>query len=382
MMSNFFCSIHEIFNTIFGNCNSHLMWSVAMFISWSLYFTLACFDLGLGILFRWIKRNKIKNIIIKKLEPIWIAHQLLLIIATTTLFVNFQHIFEAFCFIFKNFTIGLLLIFVLRKILHNIRDKISHQYTRNIVEFLIADSCFMILLLFGSLLSGIFSGIPFYYNKNNIIISFFQMQDLFNWNTLIIQITLLLSSITLGAVYLNFKIKSMKRISLFASVSLLAIMIVSLPLTLYTNTPWLHTTFNANWLYLAPIFLQIASISSIFLKNFKFAFILNIISMLNLSWVFISSIYPYALPSKLELEQSVSIDHTTNFIDISLLPIILISCLSIFFIAFFVKIVQEKKIILNKELLNFLICICSILAIFYFLDLDALNSLSTFLDQI
>lgn len=346
----------------------------------SMYFGIALMDFGIGMLLRSIKNDKIKNKILKKLKPIWMLNQIYLLVLFLLLFIIFQSTLEAFFSIFPSIIILLICVFILRKTAIKFTARSSNTIVIRFSNFLIADTSFMILVIFSAITSCMLQGIPFYYDNSGKIISLFKIAHLFNITTAIIIIIFLSFSISLGSLFCSLYIKSLRKFTIACSGILLAILIALLPSLIHINYPWCNTRLHIKWLHFIPIILQNLALFNIIIKRTKFAMVFTILGIVSLMALFVSMMYPYVLPSCVDLKQSINIDSDYNFIN-SFIPTIIALTLGAVFLIFLHRIIAQKTIRVEKEFLRFLIAIVCTLTFIYFLNLDSILTLSNFLDQ-
>ncbi|MEJ2697787.1 MAG: cytochrome d ubiquinol oxidase subunit II [Candidatus Sulfobium sp.] len=138
-----------------------IIWFVLWGILWAVYFMLDGFDLGAGILQRFVGRNDTeRRMVINTFGPVWDGNEVWLITAGGATFAAFPTTYALmFSYLYTPLLI-ILFALILRGVSFEFRGKSESRSWRNLWDIAIFLGSFVPTLLFGVAFGNIFQGLP------------------------------------------------------------------------------------------------------------------------------------------------------------------------------------------------------------------------------
>jgi cytochrome d ubiquinol oxidase subunit II len=124
------------------------------------YAILDGFDLGVGMLHLFVKRDKERRIMINSIGPVWDGNEVWLVTGGGALFAAFPHVYATVFSGFYNAFILLLFMLIFRAVAIEFRSKRPMHWWRQMWDVAFSIASFLIAFLMGVALGNIITGIP------------------------------------------------------------------------------------------------------------------------------------------------------------------------------------------------------------------------------
>ncbi|PID27739.1 MAG: cytochrome d ubiquinol oxidase subunit II [Candidatus Cloacimonadota bacterium] len=165
------------------------------------YAILDGFDLGVGILQFFTKKNEDRRVLINSIAPFWDGNEVWLLTGGGALFAAFPHVYAT---VFSGFYLAIMLLLVgliFRAVCMEFRGQVESDAWREFWDKAFNFSSFLIALLLGVALGNIYTGIPLGEDMNYTGSFFTLLRPM----PLLIGVTGLMMLVMQGALYLNIK---------------------------------------------------------------------------------------------------------------------------------------------------------------------------------
>lgn len=145
---------------MFSGIDLNLIWFILIAVLLTGYTILDGFDLGVGALHRFTRKDKHRRITLNSIGPVWDGNEVWLITGGGALFAAFPHVYAT---VFSGFYIAfmlLLFVIIFRAVSIEFRGKVESDGWRNLWDFMFQISSFVIPLLMGVAIGNIINGLP------------------------------------------------------------------------------------------------------------------------------------------------------------------------------------------------------------------------------
>jgi len=292
-----------------------IIWFILWGVLWAVYFMLDGFDLGAGILQRFLGKNEIeKKTIVRTFGPFWDGNEVWLLTAGGATFAAFP---TTYALMFSYLYTALLLILfalIFRGVAVEFRNKAESASWRNGWDIVILLSSFLTALLFGVAFGNIFQGLPMdgkgYHGT---------LFTLLNPYGILTGIFFVLLFIVHGALWLTIKTEGdiSSRASSFANKSWYALLAAAVLFLLYTAFATnLYNNYLANpVLFIAP---AIAVLALLGVKVFSVrgrplqAFYASCVTIAAVTFTGVIGLYPNLIPSSIDPNYSLTIFNSSS----------------------------------------------------------------------
>lgn len=255
------------------------LWYLIIGVSAIFYVVLDGFDLGVGMLQPFAKKDNDRRIFLNAIGPVWDGNEVWLVIVGGALFAGFPDVYATLFSGFYNLCMLLLAALIFRAVGIEFRSKRPSQTWRSIWDYVFSISSYIIAFGLGLTLGNLIEGIPLNENKDFIgsFSLFFRpypiLIGLFTVSLLIMHGSIYLAMKTEGA--LHNKLRSWAKKSIVAFLILYGVTTVA---TWFYIPHMTARMLGSPWLFLVPIasLLAILNVPRQFSRN-------------NDGWAFISS---------------------------------------------------------------------------------------------
>jgi cytochrome d ubiquinol oxidase subunit II len=292
-----------------------IIWFILWAILWAVYFMLDGFDLGVGILQRFLGRNEAeRGAIIRTIGPVWDGNEVWLLTAGGATFAAFP---TTYALMFSYLYTALLLILfslIVRGVSVELRGKEEGAIWRSRWDSALLVGSFLPALLFGVAFGNIFQGLPM--DADGYHGSFF---TLLNPYGLLTGVFFVLLFIMHGALWISFK--TMGELSGRASslankvwYPLLAVAVLFLIYTKFATN--LYSNFvDAPVLFAMPLLAVVALLGiKIFAAKGALlkAFVSSCVTILTVTFTGVIGLFPNLIPSNIDPRYSLTIFNSSS----------------------------------------------------------------------
>jgi cytochrome d ubiquinol oxidase subunit II len=138
----------------------NIIWFILVGILFTGYVILDGFDLGIGIIYLFVKSDEDRRILLNAIGPVWDGNEVWLVTAGGALFAAFPEVYAS---VFSGFYIAfILLLFALifRATAIEFRSKLSSSHWRSVWDVSFSFSSLLASILIGVIFGNIVRGIP------------------------------------------------------------------------------------------------------------------------------------------------------------------------------------------------------------------------------
>lgn len=178
-----------------------VLWYLVIAISVVFYVMLDGFDLGVGILHLFVKKDHDRRIFLNAIGPVWDGNEVWLVVIIGALFAGFPDIYATVMTAFYTMTMIFLVGIMFRAVAIEFRSKQASMRWRRCWDISFCFASILITFLLGVMLGNLIQGIPLNSDKE-FIGGFF---DLFSFYTIVIGIFALSLFALHGCIYLLMK---------------------------------------------------------------------------------------------------------------------------------------------------------------------------------
>ncbi len=292
-----------------------IIWFVLWGVLWAVYFMLDGFDLGAGILQRFLSKTaQERDAIINSIGPVWDGNEVWLITAGGATFAAFP---TTYALMFSYLYSALLLILfslIVRGVSVELRGKEDGLKWRNRWDVGVFIGSFLPALLFGVAFGNIFQGLPM--DADGYHGSLF---TLLNPYGLLTGIFFVLLFIMHGALWINLKTSGQlsERASGFANRAWYPLLVVAVLFLVYTKfTTKLYDNYVGSPILFIVPFLAVTSLIGIKVFALKGkslqAFISSCLTILTVTFTGVIGLFPNLIPSNLDTRYSLTIFNSSS----------------------------------------------------------------------
>ena len=292
-----------------------ILWYLVVGFSIIAYTVLDGFDLGVGMLNFFTKKDYDRRVFLNAIGPVWDGNEVWLVILGGTLLAGFTPVYAALCSGFYTLLMVLLAALVFRASAIEFRSKESSKRWRATWDFVFSFSSLIIALGIGVVLGNLVQGLPI-----NQEMEFVGSLSLFlRPYPLLLGLTSVSLLMMHGAIYLVMKTEGElhDRLRIWATRCMIFFAIMYFFLTVATLTYMPHMVARFREM---PWLMAIAGLAALAFANIPrefnkgndgFAFISSCSVIALLIAIFGIGTYPYLIVSSLDVNQSLTIFNTS-----------------------------------------------------------------------
>lgn len=283
------------------------------------YAILDGFDLGVGIIHLFTKKDEEKRINFNAIGPVWDGNEVWLLTAGGALFAAFPIVYAT---VFSGFYIAfmlLLLALILRAVSFEFRKYVVNPKSKNYWDLAFGLGSLIPALLYGVAIGNVMRGLPIELvdGKVSSSISFL---GLLNPYSLLIGILSLVLFIMHGAIYLTLKTEGeqQEKVINWANKTWISLVVLYVLATLATffAAPYLFNGILKNvlfWILFIVMFISLIYIPvSIRARKFGMAFLSSSVLIAMMILLFALSLFPLLVPSSIDIANSLTIYNASS----------------------------------------------------------------------
>ncbi len=283
--------------------NFQATWFVLWSVLWAVYFTLDGFDLGAGMLQRFVSRGEEdRRTVVNTVGPVWNGNEVWLLTAGGATFAAFPLVYASmFSFLYSALLI-LLFALIFRGVSFEFRGKRESQTWRNGWDWALMLGSFLPALLFGVAFGNIFEGLAFDANgwQGSLL-------GLLNPYGLLTGVLFVLLFIEHGALWLAFKTSGgvAERSARIAGGAWYALLAVAVAFLVYTNfATHLYDNYTNQPLWVIAPAIAVAALLGVKLlgraRRYLWAFYSSCLTIMAVVFTGVIGLYPNLIPSSLD----------------------------------------------------------------------------------
>lgn len=292
------------------------LWLIVLSISISLYGILDGFDLGVGVLYLFPKKDDYRRQLLNAIGPVWDGNEVWLIVIFGGLFAGFPSVYANLLSLFYLPIWYLVFFLIFRVISIEFRSKSESQLWRGIWDIVFSLSSIMIIVFLGGFLGNIIAGFPIDFSKEMIK----EKVSYINFYSVLIGIFSVSLALLHGIIYAIIKVSEdfllyLKKLILKIAFIFFGLYVFTFLYTLLTNSYIKKRMINCplSWLL---IVLSLFSLFMIMLYIKKEKFIMAFLySSLNIFWLISNTfvlLFPNILRSSLDETKSLTIINASS----------------------------------------------------------------------
>jgi len=286
-------------------------WFILVCVLFTGYAMLDGFDLGVGALHLFTKKDEHRRIALNAIGPVWDGNEVWLVTGGGALFAAFPNVYAS---VFSGFYIAFILLLfslIFRAVSIDFRSKLPMRWWRRTWDVCFSLGSIVASLLIGVGMGNIARGIPLD-ESGNFACGFL---DLLNPYSLVLGVTTVCLFMMHGAIYLHMKTEGemQAQVKKWINPCIIAFVICYVIFTYMTLANIPHMTARLNeypWLYAIAVFavLAIANVPREVSKNRDSrAFLFSCLTMVFLMALFAIGMFPYMVYSNPVPEMSLDI---------------------------------------------------------------------------
>ncbi|MGE0197798.1 MAG: cytochrome d ubiquinol oxidase subunit II [Simkaniaceae bacterium] len=282
----------------------HIIWYLVIGASVIFYTVLDGFDLGVGCLHLFTRKDTERRVMLNAIGPVWDGNEVWLIIIFGGLFVGFPSIYATICSAFYTLIMILIAGLMIRAVAIEFRSKQESPHWRRLWDCLFSVSSYIIAFSIGVIMGNLITGIPLN-AEGNFVGTFW---DFFTPYTFLVGVMGVAVFTMHGAIYMLMKTEGElhERIRRWVNPSIMVFIILYLLTTFATLLYMPHMTGamrNVPWLFLVALvsMLMIANVPFCVNRGYDgWAFISSSLSIALLFVLFGIGTYPNMVRSSLD----------------------------------------------------------------------------------
>ncbi len=285
-----------------------LLWYFVIGISVLFYVILDGFDLGVGMLHLFARKDEERRIFLNAIGPVWDGNEVWLVIVAGALFAGFPAAYATLFSGFYNLCMLLLAGLILRAVSIEFRSKTNARYWRIVWDWMFAGASFVIAFGIGTVMGNLIEGLPL--NEDHDFSG--DLSLIFRPYPILIGFFTIALLMMHGSIYLALKTegnlhKHVRRIAHGSTLFFLAMYVLTTVITWF-NSP--HMIVN---IQLYPVLSVIAIAAFLAILNipreFRYnrdgrAFISSAVAITFLFGLYGIGTYPYLIRSTVNQEQN------------------------------------------------------------------------------
>jgi len=285
-----------------------LFFYCVIILSMILYAVLDGFDLGVGVLHLFVKKDEERRLFLNAIGPVWDGNEVWLVIVGGGLFAGFPNVYATLFSSFYDMTIFFLFALIFRAVSIEFRSKHHSPSWRSKWDIAFCLASLLISFGVGVVLGNLIQGIPL--NENQDFVG--NPLHFFNLYSILVGITTIALFSMHGSIYLTMKLEGKLHMRLRSWVNR-CILFFLLCYVATTGATWLyqphmlHAMQQNPWLFVIPLFgfLSILNVPRlIHKKRDGLAFIFSAMSISLLLCLFAIGTFPTLIRSSLSPESN------------------------------------------------------------------------------
>jgi cytochrome d ubiquinol oxidase subunit II len=319
------------------------------------YAILDGFDLGVGVIHLFTKKEEEKRIAMNSIGPVWDGNEVWLLTGGGALFAAFPIVYAT---VFSAFYIAFMLLLaalIFRAVAFEFRGKVESAAWRKLWDYAFGIGSLLPAILFGVAMGNIIRGLPINGN-GNFIGTFF---DLLNPYSILIGLLSLTMFIMHGSIYLAMKTEGefRHRVTGWTNktwVIFVLLYVIATFISLF-EVPFLFEGLLRNPIFWVLFILLLVSVLyqpvAVKAKRFFQAFIASSITIASMIGLTAVSLFPRLVPSNLNLDYSLTIYNASSSKNTltAMLVIALIGMPLVIAYTIFIYRVFKGKTVISKE---------------------------------
>jgi cytochrome bd ubiquinol oxidase subunit II len=178
-----------------------IVWYLVICASAIAYIVLDGFDLGVGMLHLWTKKDEERRLMLNAIGPVWDGNEVWIVVVGGALLAGFPAAYATLCSVFYTPLMIFLAGIIFRAVAIEFRSKLPHPSWRTCWDVMFSIGSFIIALVLGVLLGNLVTGVPLD-QEGSCFCSFWSF---FTPYTLLTGVTGVALFLMHGAIYLNMK---------------------------------------------------------------------------------------------------------------------------------------------------------------------------------
>jgi cytochrome d ubiquinol oxidase subunit II len=283
------------------------------------YAILDGFDLGVGVIHLFTKKDEEKRINFNAIGPVWDGNEVWLLTGGGALFAAFPIVYAT---VFSGFYIAFMLLLValiLRAVSFEFRKYVSSPGSKNLWDLAFGVGSLIPALLYGVAIGNVMRGLPVELVDGKIASSI-SFLGLLNPYSLLIGILSLVLFIMHGAIYLSLKSEGEQQVKMINWVNkswiIFVVLYVLATIATFFTAPYLFNGVLKNflfWILFITMFISLIYIPvSIKVKKFGVAFLSSSVLIAMIILLFALSLFPLLVPSSIDIANSLTIYNASS----------------------------------------------------------------------
>ena len=336
----------------------NIIWFILVGVLIIGYAILDGFDLGVGIIHLFTKKDAEKRVNFNAVGPVWDGNEVWLLTGGGALFAAFPIVYAT---VFSGFYIAfmlLLMALILRAVSFEFRKYVESPRSKNLWDLAFGVGSLIPALLYGVAVGNVMRGLPVEL-INGKVSSSISFLGLLNPYSILVGILSLVLFIMHGAVYLTLKSEGEQQEKMVSWVNkswiILVILYVIATISTFFVAPYLFNGILKNvlfWLLFIAMFASLINIPVLIrTKKFGMAFLASSVLIAMMILLFALSLFPLLVPSSTDMANSLTIynaSSTSRTLE-TMLIIALIGMPLVIIYTVFVYRTFKGKVIINQD---------------------------------
>jgi cytochrome d ubiquinol oxidase subunit II len=283
------------------------------------YAILDGFDLGVGIIHLFTKKEKEKRVNFNAIGPVWDGNEVWLLTGGGALFAAFPIVYAT---IFSGFYVAfilLLLALILRAVSFEFRKYVVSQRFKYLWDLAFGLGSLIPAVLYGVAIGNVMRGLPIEL-VNGKVSSSITFLGLLNPYSLLIGILSLVLFIMHGAIYLTLKSEGEQQEKMVSWANktwiVLVVLYIIATLSTFFAAPYLFSGILNNvlfWILFITMFVSLINIPILVrTKKFRMAFLSSSLLIAMMILLFALSLFPLLVPSSIDIANSLTIYNASS----------------------------------------------------------------------
>ena len=336
----------------------NIIWFILVGVLIIGYAILDGFDLGVGIIHLFTKKDAEKRVNFNAVGPVWDGNEVWLLTGGGALFAAFPIVYAT---VFSGFYIAfmlLLMALILRAVSFEFRKYVESPRSKNLWDLAFGVGSLIPALLYGVAIGNVMRGLPVEL-VNGKVSSSISFLGLLNPYSILVGVLSLVLFIMHGAVYLTLKSEGEQQEKMVSWVNkswiILVILYVIATISTFFVAPYLFNGILKNvlfWLLFIAMFASLINIPVLIrTKKFGMAFLASSVLIAMMILLFALSLFPLLVPSSTDMANSLTIynaSSTSRTLE-TMLIIALIGMPLVIIYTVFVYRTFKGKVIINQD---------------------------------
>ncbi|MEJ2614737.1 MAG: cytochrome d ubiquinol oxidase subunit II [Ignavibacteriaceae bacterium] len=336
----------------------NIIWFILVGVLIIGYAILDGFDLGVGIIHLFTKKDEEKRVNYNAIGPVWDGNEVWLLTGGGALFAAFPIVYAT---VFSGFYIAfilLLMALILRAVSFEFRKYVESSRSKNLWDLAFGIGSLIPALLYGVAIGNVMRGLPVEL-INGKVSSSISFLGLLNPYSIIIGALSLVLFVMHGAIYLTLKSEGeqQEKMTSWANKSWIVLVILYILATISTLfvAPYLFNGILKNvlfWILFIAMFASLINIPVLIrTKKFGTAFLASSVLIAMMILLFALSLFPLLVPSSIDMANSLTIynaSSTPRTLE-TMLIIALIGMPLVIIYTIFIYRIFKGKVIINQD---------------------------------